>query len=66
MAVRSLTYLDIPAAKRQETANKVISRLRERLNDPLTTPDQALLLAERVSQLEKWANGTISTNPEGP
>ncbi len=64
MAVRSLTYLDIPAAKRQETALKVIGRLKERLNDPLVTSDQATLLSERVKQLELWANGTIPTNPE--
>lgn len=65
MAVRSFTYLDIPAAKRQETATKVISRLRENLNDPTTTSDQAARLTQRVAVLEQWANGTIPTNPEG-
>lgn len=65
MAVRSMTYLDIPAAKRQETASKVISRLRERQNDPLTTPEQAQQLTDRVTQLELWASGKLPTNPEG-
>ena len=65
MAVRSMTYLDIPAAKRQETANRVISRLRERQNDPLTTPEQVQQLTDRITQLELWASGQLPTNPEG-
>lgn len=64
MAVRSLTYLDIPVAKRQESAARILSRFRERINDPLTTPEQAGQIAEQIAKLEHWVRGTIPT--EGP
>ncbi len=60
MAIRSLTYLDIPAAKRQETASRALSRLRERLADPTLGPDQVRQLSEQASHLEGWASGKLS------
>lgn len=59
MAIRSLTYLDIPAAKRQETASKTMGRLRERINDPLASTEQRILLAEQLARMEQWVGGTI-------
>ncbi len=59
MAVRSLTYLDIPAVKRQESASKALQRLRDRINDPLTSPEQSEQLRQQLAKLEQWSNGTI-------
>lgn len=69
MAIRSLTYLDIPASKRQETASKAVARLRDRVNDPTTSPDQRALLMSQLAKMEQWVSGTIpGTTPptEGP
>lgn len=61
MAIRSLTYLDIPAGKRKDSASKIINKVREQLNDPLTTVEQAQKLQDRLILLEQWANGSIPT-----
>jgi hypothetical protein len=59
MAIRSLTYTDIPLAKRQETASKALDRLRERLNDPSTNPEQLPLLTQQLAKLEQWASDPL-------
>jgi len=61
MAVRSLTYLDIPSARRRENAASAIMRLRERIADPLTTPEQSQKLRDQLVVMEQWINGTIPT-----
>jgi hypothetical protein len=63
MAIRSLTYTDIPAAKRQETASRALERLRERINDPSTDPERVDQLKQQLVKLEQWASDTL---PEGP
>ena len=62
MAIRSLTYLDIPAAKRQEAASRALARLQERLGDPTLNPDQAQQLKEQAKRLKGWSSGTIHKN----
>jgi hypothetical protein len=55
MAIQSLTYLDIPVAKRKDAAAKASTLIRERLCDPLVTPAQAQKMMARLQQLEQWA-----------
>lgn len=59
MAIRSLSYLDIPSSRRQEAAARSLGMLRERLGDPSLSPEQAQALKERMATLEKWTSGTL-------
>jgi len=56
MAIESLTYLDIPVAKRRIAAVKAGMTLHRRLCDPNITPEQVELLRGRLVDLEKWAS----------
>ena len=63
MGIRSLTYLDIPAAKRQENASRALARLRDRVNDPMNSPEQTVQLSQQIAKLEQWASGTLKEGP---
>ena len=55
MGIRSLTYLDVPLKRRKESAGKALARIRERLNDPTTPPEQAEKLRVQMAAMEQWA-----------
>jgi hypothetical protein len=61
MAIRSLTYTDIPLAQRRESAAKTLERIKERINDPVVTPELRQQLTQQLVKLEQWAN----TSDEG-
>lgn len=61
MAIKTLTYQDIPASQRRKTANAALSRLREHLSDPTVTNEQGQKMRDRIMHLENWVAGNIST-----
>ena len=63
MAIRSLTYHNIPVTKRHESAARALTRLRERLGDATLTVEQAQQLQAQVARLEGWISGTINPKP---
>lgn len=65
MAVRRMTYLDLPPAKRRETSQRFIQRLQEQLIDPTLAPEQADKIRGRITHLQGWMAGTLSVEPEG-
>lgn len=61
MAVQTLNYLDIPANRRRTNAANTILRLREQLSDPMTSPEQADKIRERMATVQAWIDGTLPT-----
>ena len=57
MALKHLTYLDIPPAKRKATATKAIIRLKETLSNPALTSEQKDAIHNRLAHLSKWVAG---------
>lgn len=57
MAIRSLTFLDIPASKRRESASRALIRLQERLGDNTLSEDQRQQLKDQATRLEGWVAG---------
>lgn len=65
MAVRRMTYLDLPAKKRRETSQRAIQRLQEQLIDPTLSSEQATKIRDRITHLQGWMAGTLSVEQEG-
>jgi len=57
MAIRSLTFLDIPASKRRDSAARALIRLQERMGDPSLNPEQRQQLKDQATRLEGWVAG---------
>ena len=56
MAIRSFTYKDIPAARRQETVVKIRARMQDRLSDRSLTSEQRVEILEQLSLLDEWTS----------
>lgn len=54
MTIRTLTYKDIPSARRREAASKSKLRLQERLADRSLTEEQRSDLLDHLATLDKW------------
>ena len=59
MAIKHVSYLDIPAPKRQKMAAQSVGRIREQLNDPTISPEAVDQLMTKLSNLEKWVRGEL-------
>lgn len=59
MTIQSLTYKDVPAAKRRSSAARAIQQLREKINNPGLSEDQIAKLKAELANLEKWSAGTL-------
>jgi len=59
MAIRSLTYLDIPVNKRRESAARTMARLHDRLNDPVLEEESRQRLLQEKAKIEQWVLGTL-------
>jgi hypothetical protein len=59
MTIQSLTYQDLPAAKRRVSANKTLQRLREQLSNSALSLEQVLAYKAQMERVEKWAAGTL-------
>lgn len=56
MAIKTLTYLDIPSQQRRSQAASALNRVKERLNDPTLDRDQRVKLMEQMAKLNNWAS----------
>jgi hypothetical protein len=59
MAHKHLTYLDIPAVRRRQTASKTLGRLKESMANPTLTEEQSAALKAKINRISQWASGTI-------
>ena len=59
MAVKHLSYLNLPEERRREAAQKAKAQLESLLDGLPTTSDQAKMLQEKLVHLDKWARGKI-------
>lgn len=66
MGIRTLTYLDLPLDQRKNAAKVARDRLRAMISNPLLTAEQSQVLAERMTLLDQWENGTLSIRPIDP
>ena len=62
MAHKRLTYLDIPAPRRKNTASKALGKLKEALANPILTPEQEDTLRARIAHLTQWTAGRLEVN----
>ena len=58
MAIESMTYLNVPVAKRKASAARATQFIQERLCDPTVSPEQAAKMRDRLKVLEQWATET--------
>jgi hypothetical protein len=66
MAIKHLTYLDIPPDKRQAAAKKSRERLRGLLGNPTLTPSQVSSISDQMVRLDKWERGELPTTDIPP
>ncbi len=59
MAIRHYTYLDIDPEVRHKAAKDAKERMRGMMMDPSLTPEQRVLLEERVRHLASWEAGEL-------
>jgi hypothetical protein len=59
MAVKHMSYRDLPSPVRKIVAGKAIRQARESLSNPTLTPEQVAKVQERITRLQQWTNGTI-------
>lgn len=62
MTIRSLTYTDIPLARRTDSASKARMRLQERLSDHSLNESQRSDLMAQLERLNKWFETEGSDN----
>ena len=60
MAVKHMSYRDLPPPVRKIAAGKAIRQARESLSNLTLTSDQVAKVQERITRLQQWTNGTIS------
>jgi len=67
MAIQSLSYLNIPEARRREMGSKALQRVYEALHDPMLSEEQRGRMQERIERLNQWVAGTLPvTEPPPP
>ena len=59
MAIRSLTYLDIPVDIRREAAARSRGNLRALLVNPAYTNEQRQVIVSQIEKLSAWEAGTV-------
>jgi len=59
MAVKQLSYKDIPQRKRQKAAAKAAVALKASLHNAITEEDKAKYRS-RLEKIQKWATGDLS------
>jgi hypothetical protein len=60
MAIRHLTYRDIPASVRAQKAREVMQRVQTVLSDPMSTEGMRAAARGRQDQLRQWASGSLT------
>lgn len=59
MAIRHMTYRDIPEDKRREAAGLARNRLRSALGNSFLAPEQAAAIHAQIEQLDLWERGEM-------
>lgn len=59
MAVKHLTYKDIPADQRQKGATEARTRITGMLANPFLTPEQRAYFEEQRTRIDHWEKGTL-------
>lgn len=59
MAVKHLTYRDIPADQRQKGAAEARTRIVTLLSNPFLTPEQRAALDEQRTRIDLWEKGAL-------
>ncbi len=66
MAIKKLTYTDIPSSLRAKAAGEAQRRLQAVLSDPVATSEQRELARRQQGVLRQWASGTLPSEPVTP
>ena len=61
MAIKRMSYLQIPPERRREGATPVRQRLQERLADVTLTPGQREAAGRQLAHLAAWEAGTLGS-----
>jgi hypothetical protein len=59
MAIRRLTYLEIPLAKRKAAANRVREQVRAALMNPFLATEQKAALVYQIDRITQWETGVL-------
>lgn len=59
MAIKSLSYLDIPERQRRKATVQETLKLKNALTNPALTPEQIQKIRDRIEHLNRWGSGKI-------
>ncbi len=59
MAIKRMTYLDIPAELRRDAAKAARENLKSHLRNPFLTPEQAAVVQAKLSHLDAWEGAKL-------
>lgn len=59
MAIKQLSYQDIPQEHRTLYGAQMVNQLQAKLVDPLLTQPQRAQLEAQLTKIKKWMDGTL-------
>jgi hypothetical protein len=60
MAIKTMSYLDIPVETRRSQAAAALTKLRSVLGDPTVSVEAKAEATAAASKVQKWASGTLT------
>jgi len=63
MAIKQLSYLDVPSELRSASAGAVLNHLRAVASSTASTQDQRDFAKARIGYIHRWVSGDISVPP---